>query len=81
METVFLILCGCIGQGCCWYRVFQCCGCVDDERRHVEIDRQRQQQQPVTVLAAQGQPKPEPNPFLNPTIPYDVHLVSAYSKN
>ena len=48
---------GCIGQACCWYRVFQCCGCIDNGQQHVPIEQQATPPPP---------PTPSPNPFLNP---------------
>ena len=26
----------CVTQGCCWYSVFKCCGCIED-RKHVKV--------------------------------------------
>jgi hypothetical protein len=40
MEIILSAVCGCIGQGCCWYNVFRCCGCIDDGTGHVNLDRQ-----------------------------------------
>ena len=53
-----MMVMGCIGQACCWYRVFQCCGCIEEHRAHVQIEKQAAA--PVAPIA------PSPNPFLNP---------------
>ena len=50
----------CAVQACCWYNIFRCCGCIEDERQHVEIDKQ------VIVIHSTGAPKESPNPFINP---------------
>jgi len=57
MELLFIAT-TCLGQACCWYRVFQCCGCMDNTRSHVQIEKQAAA--PVAPVA------PSPNPFLNP---------------
>ena len=49
----------CAIQGCCWYSVFHCCGCIEDERRHVQIEKQ-------VPIQPTGAPKESPNPFINP---------------
>jgi hypothetical protein len=52
-------VCGCIGQGCCWYNVFRCCGCIEEEgRAHVQIEKQ-----------AEGPPSSAGNPFVPVVIP------------
>ena len=48
----------CVVQGCCWYTVFQCCGCIEPPG-HVEIDKQVVLP-PVKIIV-----KPSDNPFIN----------------
>lgn len=57
METILMIAMSCLGQACCWYRVFYWCGCIDDSRQHVQIEKQ---------AAPPPPPTSSPNPFLNP---------------
>lgn len=74
----------CVTQGCCWYSVFKCCGCIED-RKHVEIEKQKA----VLVVgpsnnnpfspASQTLPSTSTsdNPFVNPGAAKDCHR-SAY---
>jgi len=48
--------CSCIGQACCWYRVFSCLGCIDDGTAHVRIEKQ-------IVVMVPVAPTVDPNPF------------------
>jgi hypothetical protein len=69
MDYIFLGAMSCIGQACCWYNVFRCCGCIDEENRHVQIEKQAQ-----PIIVVHSQPKTDtnqnsPNPFLNPNAP------------
>jgi hypothetical protein len=71
MEMIIVSVCGCIGQGCCWYNFFRWCGCIEEEgRHHVQIEKQTH-----ITPASVGNPfvpppppppvtyKPDPNPF------------------
>jgi hypothetical protein len=69
METILIMALGCLGQACCWYRVFQCCGCIGERRAHVQIEKQAVVQ-PVV-------PTQSPNPFLNPGMAKE-YVQSAY---
>jgi len=69
MESLLLIACSCLGQGCCWYRVFQCCGCID-EAPHVQIERQ--------AHTPKETPMPSNNPFLATGAPKGAYFESAY---
>ena len=72
MQYLVVGLCQCISQGCCWYNVFRCCGCIEEEGRHVEIDKQ---QQPQVIVSTT---KPSDNPFINPNAPKDAHISFSY---
>ena len=74
MQYIIMGAFHCIGQACCWYNVYKCCGCIED-RPHVEIDKQQiQLQQPQ-----QSQPSPSnPNPFLGSGVPKGPYYESAY---
>jgi len=61
MEYLFMGAMTCIGQACCWYNIYRCCGCIEDENRHVEIEKQI-----VVIREDVGKPKDSPNPFINP---------------
>ena len=73
MQYLIMGAFNCIAQGCCWYNVFRCCGCIEEENRHVEIDKQ------ISHL-----PTPKPaikgsdNPFINPNVPKDQHISFSY---
>ena len=56
----------CVAQGCCWYTIFQWCGCIGNEREVIRTE------QPIVVVA------PSKNPFINPNAPKDAHLIPAY---
>ena len=74
MELAFSaigISMNCIGQACCWYYIFNCCGCMDNER-HVNIERQ------AIRLPQSIQPMQSNNPFVNSNIPRDEHLQPVY---
>jgi len=59
-----------IAQGCCWYFVFEKCGCIDSSS-----PRTYQNMEPRLPPPA---PKESRNPFKNPNVPKDEHLQSAY---
>lgn len=70
MDFIYAVVSGvsvCIAQGCCWYSVFQYCGCIGYERETVQTQR------PVVVIQHNKN-----NPFLNPSMPKDAHLEPAY---
>jgi hypothetical protein len=75
MQFLVVGLCECIAQGCCWYNVFRCCGCIEEENRHVEIEKQ-------TQIVHLPNPKPvlkgSDNPFINPNAPKDAHISFSY---
>lgn len=54
-----------LGPACCWYTVFNWCGCIDAEREEIHT------QQPQVQVQA-------PNPFLTNGLPKDLHLQQAY---
>jgi len=74
MEIILSAVCGCIGQACCWYNVFRCCGCIEEGRAHIQIEKQAE---PTTTMgnSKDGNPfvpvmppppvkyKADPNPF------------------
>ena len=65
MEYLFMGALSCIGQACCWYNIYRCCGCIEEGRQHVEIEKQivvKEETKP------QGNPKDSPNPFINPEV-------------
>lgn len=61
----------CIQSGCCWYTVFRCCGCVDENVAEKEVVKT--QPPPIIIVTA-----PKPNPFIHSGLPKDAHLQSAY---
>ena len=64
MQYVLMCLCDVVTAGCCWYNVFRCCGCIDDGRRHVNIDQQ------IIVVQTTGNSKDNPFvPAVNPPPP------------
>jgi len=68
MQALILPILGLIVEGCCWYNVFRCCGCIEDGTRHVEIDKQPpspKEPNPFHPPPPTGNPKyvPNPNPF------------------
>ncbi len=65
MDFALQTVLGCIAQGCCWYTIFQSCGCIEREREIIHT------QQPVIVIQSN-------NPFKNPSAPKDEHLRPAY---
>lgn len=69
METILMMAMGCLGQACCWYRVFSWCGCIESSPPHVQIEKQ--------AVAPPLPPTPSPNPFLNPGAAKD-YGQSAY---
>ena len=71
MQYVVFGIFNCISQACCWYNVFRCCGCIEEENRHVEIDRQPQ-------IVHLPPPKSSNNPFINPSAPKDAHISFNY---
>jgi len=72
MEYVFLGITYFIGQACCWYHFYDCCGCINNPMsRHYD---DREPERPLPPPAAK-----ERNPFKDPTIPKDEHLQCAYS--
>jgi len=70
MQYLIVAVCQCATQGCCWYQVFRCCGCIE-EQRHVEIEKQME---PITVIAV----KPSDNPFVNTGLPKEPYFTNAY---
>ena len=72
MQYLILGLFNCTAQACCWYNVFRCCGCIEEEGRHVEIDKQPQIVYPKPTV------KGSDNPFINPNVPKDQHISIAY---
>lgn len=74
MDTLFLFACGCLGQACCWYRVFQCCGCIDDPPIQIE----RQATPPIHATTTIVPASNNPNPFLAPGSPKGPYFESAY---
>lgn len=70
MEYLLFGAFNCVAQCCCWYNIFRCCGCIEEEGRHVEIDKQ-----PQIVLSTT---KPSDNPFINPNVPKDQHISFSY---
>uniref|UniRef100_A0A6C0CGB0 Uncharacterized protein n=1 Tax=viral metagenome TaxID=1070528 RepID=A0A6C0CGB0_9ZZZZ len=75
MEEIYLLsaFSYCIGQMCCWYVIFDACGCIDpNQRRFRNMEQQPQQQLPPPAAK-------ERNPFKNPDLPRDEHLQCAYS--
>lgn len=70
MDFIYAVVSGvsvCIAQGCCWYSIFQYCGCIPYERERVQT------QPPIVVIHTNKN-----NPFLNPSAPKDAHLEPAY---
>ena len=70
MDLIYAVVSGtsvCIAQGCCWYSIFQYCGCIAYEREHIQAERP-----PIIVIRDRN------NPFLNPSAPKDAHLEPAY---
>jgi hypothetical protein len=65
MDLLFGPIMACVAQGCCWYTIFQWCGCIQEEREIIHT------QQPVVVVQSN-------NPFKNPNAPNDAHLIPAY---
>jgi len=69
-----MLACGCLGQACCWYRVFQCCGCIEDtSQSHVQIEKQA-----TPPLHAITEATNSPNPFLSTGAPKGPYFESAY---
>jgi hypothetical protein len=62
MEYIIFAACNCIGQACCWYRIFSCLGCIDDGTAHVRIEKQIVVMVPVV-------PTVDPNPFKAQIVP------------
>ena len=77
METIIMIACGCLGQACCWYRVFSCCGCIEDGNPHVQVERQQQPTTPTNPTPTATPYTPSPNPFLTGALK-DAYPQSAY---
>jgi len=73
MQYLIMGAFNCIAQGCCWYNVFRCCGCIEEENRHIEIEKQ---------IVHMPTPKPvvkgSDNPFINPNVPKDQHISFNY---
>jgi hypothetical protein len=70
MQYIIVGLFNCTAQACCWYNIFRCCGCIEEEGRHVEIDKQVVLPTPVI--------KGSDNPFVNPNVPKDQHISFSY---
>ena len=68
METTTLLLINILGQACCWWHCFNCCGCIEVEREVIRTERQ-----PTAINVTRNN-----NPFVNPNVPRDAHLQSAY---
>ena len=70
MEYLVFGAMTCIGQACCWFNIYRCCGCIDDGTRHVQIEKQVQ-----PIIVVHSQPKTDSNnnsnnnPFINPNAP------------
>jgi len=64
MELLGMFGLNFIGQACCWYTLFNWCGCIDAEREEIRT------QQPIK--------QEPPNPFLTNGMPKDLHLQQAY---
>jgi len=65
----------CVVQGCCWYSVFKCCGCIED-RNHVEIDKQKAE--PVLVMRSSNNNNNNNN---NPFTPSQIQTKNSNSDN
>ena len=75
MQYVVMGFFHCVGQACCWYNIYKCCGCIES-RPHIQIERQQlQQQQPQHQQSQQH----SPNPFLGPGVPKGPYYESAYT--
>ena len=75
MEYLLFGAFNCVAQCCCWYNIFRCCGCIEEENRHVQIDKQPQLVHlPPPKLTVKG----SDNPFINPNVPKDQHISFAY---
>ena len=75
MEYLIFGAFNCVAQCCCWYNVFRCCGCIEEENRHVQIDKQPQLVHlPPPKLTVKG----SDNPFTNPNVPKDQHISVNY---
>jgi len=77
MQYVVMGLCHCIGQACCWYNIYKCCGCIES-RPHIQIERQ-QELHPQQPQPQQQQSSHSPNPFLGSGVPKGPYYESAYS--
>jgi hypothetical protein len=61
MEMILVSVCGLLSQACCWYNVFRCCGCIEEEgRHHIQIEKQA------------DPPASPDNPFVPPPPPPPV---------
>ena len=67
MELLSFFGVGVMGQACCWYTIFNWCGCIDGQIEREQIQTQR------------PQPQPQPlNPFVVTGMTKDPHLLPAY---
>jgi hypothetical protein len=75
MEYLIFGAFNCVAQCCCWYNVFRCCGCIEEENRHVQIEKQAHViNLPPPKLTVKG----SDNPFINPNVPKDQHISFSY---
>ena len=70
MELLGFFGVGFMGQACCWYTIFNWCGCIDGHVEREEIQTQRPQ--------SQTQPQQPLNPFVVTGMTKDPHLLPAY---